>query len=71
MGYFINYDVNRIIPIANEILNTYYDIFCIININGFNRYYLKYVYEKEVAVKKYYNEEWLTHQIMILVLMLL
>lgn len=51
VGYFINYDVNRIIPIANEILNTYYDIFCIININGFNRYYLKYVYEKEVAVK--------------------
>ena len=51
VGYFVNYDVNRIIPIANEILNTYYDIFCIININGFNRYYLKYVYEKEVAVK--------------------
>lgn len=51
VGYFINYDINRIISIANEILNTYYDIFCIININGFNRYYLKYVYEKEVAVK--------------------
>lgn len=51
VGYFINYDVNRIIPIANEILNTYYDVFHIININGFNRYYLKYVYEKEVAVK--------------------
>ena len=51
VGYFVNYDVNRIIPITNEILNTYYDIFCIININGFNRYYLKYVYEKEVAVK--------------------
>lgn len=51
VGYFINYDVNRIIPIANEILNTYYDVFHIININGFNRYYLKYIYEKEVAVK--------------------
>lgn len=51
VGYFVNYDVNRIIPIANEILNTYYDVFHIININGFNRYYLKYVYEKEVAVK--------------------
>lgn len=51
VGYFINYDVNRIIPITNEILNTYYDVFHIININGFNRYYLKYVYEKEVAVK--------------------
>lgn len=51
VGYFINYDVNRIIPITNEILNTYYDVFHIININGFNRYYLKYIYEKEVAVK--------------------
>lgn len=51
VGYFVNYDVNRIIPIANEILNTYYDVFHIININGFNRYYLKYIYEKEVAVK--------------------
>lgn len=51
VGYFINYDVNRIIPIANEILNTYYDVFYVANINGFNRYYLKYVYEKEVAVK--------------------
>lgn len=51
VGYFVNYDVNRIIPIANEILNTYYDVFYVVNINGFNRYYLKYVYEKEVAVK--------------------
>ena len=51
VGYFVNYDVNRIIPIANEILNTYYDVFHIININGFNRYYLKYIYEKEVTIK--------------------
>lgn len=51
VGYFVNYDVNRIIPIANEILNTYYDVFYVANINGFNRYYLKYVYEKEVTIK--------------------